>query len=115
MRVMTLLRSAGDFGAPPPELFAALAELGEELKAAGVPVDTAGLAPTAVSPLVTLSGDAVSVTEGFSSAGSPDAFAIYDVASVEEAVAWAGRFLETHRRCWPGWSGEVEVRQTFGG
>jgi len=112
---MTLLKSAGNFGMPPQELFAALGALGEELQATGVLVETAGLAPTAASPLVKLADDTITVTNGFEGAGTVDAYAIYEVESIDDAVKLAQSFLEIHQKYWPAWSGEVEVRQTFGG
>jgi hypothetical protein len=37
------------------------------------------------------------------------------VQSKEEAVEVTRRFLDLHREHWPGWEGEVEIRQIFGG
>ncbi len=34
--------------------------------------------------------------------------------SKEEALQGASEFMELHRRHWPGWEGETEVRQIFG-
>ena len=34
--------------------------------------------------------------------------------SKEEAIEGARRFMELHRKHWPGWEGETEIRQVFG-
>ncbi|MGX1808418.1 hypothetical protein ACWIGI_22085 [Nocardia sp. NPDC055321] len=116
MRVMTLLKSAADFGMPPAELFDALAEFGAEATKAGVLAETAGLTPTAGSTLITLTGGEISTTNGFDQPVSETvaAYAIYEVETVEEAAEWGFRFAELHRKHWPAWEGRIEVRQTFG-
>ena len=34
--------------------------------------------------------------------------------SKEEAIKGATRFMDLHRKHWPGWEGETEIRQIFG-
>jgi hypothetical protein len=34
--------------------------------------------------------------------------------SKEEAIEGAVRFMELHKKYWPGWEGETEIRQMFG-
>ncbi len=41
-------------------------------------------------------------------------YAMYEVPSKDEAIAAARRFLELHQQHWPGWEGEVEIRQVVG-
>jgi hypothetical protein len=41
------------------------------------------------------------------------AYAIYKVASKQEAVARASQFLQLYKEHWPVLEGEVEVRQMF--
>jgi hypothetical protein len=41
-------------------------------------------------------------------------YAIYDVATRDEAIEWTTRFMELHRRIWPGWDGQSEIRQIIG-
>ena len=38
-------------------------------------------------------------------------FAIYNVASMDEAKEWTCRFLDVHIEHFPGWDCEVEIRQ----
>jgi len=33
---------------------------------------------------------------------------------MKEAVASATEFMELHRKFWPGWQGETEIRPMFG-
>jgi hypothetical protein len=34
--------------------------------------------------------------------------------SNKEALEGALRFMELHKKHWPGWEGETEIRQVFG-
>ena len=59
--------------------------------------------------------------ENFGAAGPPpqaliDAiggFTIMDLASKEEAIEEARKFMELHRKYWPAWDGECEVRLMY--
>lgn len=111
MRFITLLAASGDFGAPPPQIFAAIGQLaGEAGKAL---VDNAGLAGPDGSVTATLAGGKITDVKGVTTS-SAEAFAIYDVADLDEAVGWARKFLECYKNNWPGWEGTVEIRQLFG-
>jgi len=41
-------------------------------------------------------------------------YAIMEFATKEEAVESTREFMELHRKFWPGWEGETEIRQMFG-
>jgi uncharacterized membrane protein YozB (DUF420 family) len=41
-------------------------------------------------------------------------YAIYQVASKEEAVEWTSRFLRVHAEHWPGYEGQITVLKVFG-
>ena len=86
---------------------------------AGVLVETGGLLPTAKGARLRLAGEKVSVSDGpFSEAKEViGGFAVYDVKSKAGAIEWATRFINLHKQHWPGWEGEVELRQLmeFGG
>ena len=41
-------------------------------------------------------------------------YAQFELKSKEAAVESAVRFMELHRKHWPGWTGETEVRPMFG-
>jgi hypothetical protein len=101
---------------PPKALMDAIAILMEEETKSGRILGTGGLAPTAQGARVRLSGGKVSVIDGpFTEAkeiigGS----AQFELSSKEEAVESAVQFMELHRKYWPEWEGETEVRQMFG-
>ena len=116
MRFMTLVKSAESSGPPPTALMDAIAQLGDEATSAGMLLATGGLAPSAMSTRIRLSGGQLAVLDGpFTEAKEVvGGFAIYEVSSKDEAVAGARRFMELHQEHWPGWEGEVEIRQVFG-
>lgn len=41
-------------------------------------------------------------------------FAMFELKSKEEAIEGARSFMELHRKYWPGWEGETEIRQVLG-
>jgi len=103
-------------GFPPQPLMDAIAKLSEEAVQAGTMLGNGGLTPTAQGARVRLSGGQVTVTDGpFTEAKEViGGFAQFELASKEEAVQGAVRFMELHKKHWPGWEGETEVRQMFG-
>ena len=116
MRFMMLVKSAENLGAPPKELLDAIAKLSSEAVTAGAMVGSGGLAPTAMGKRVRLSQGQINVIDGpFAEAKEVvGGFAQFDFKSKEEAVDAAVRFMELHKKHWPGWEGETEVRQVFG-
>lgn len=116
MRYLMLLTGDQPGTPPPPELMEAIMTLGGEATAAGVLLDTAGLAPSASGgSRVALSGGRLSVTDGpFTETKELISYAVYEVRSRAEAVEWASRFLAVHRDLWPGWEGTTELRRVFG-
>lgn len=116
MRFMTLVKSAEQAGPPPKGLMDAIAMLGAEATRAGTLIATGGLAPSAMGARVRLAGGRLTTIDGpFSETKEVvGGYAIYEVTSKDEAIAAARRFLELHQQYWPGWEGEVEIRQVFG-
>lgn len=118
MRFLTLLKSGDNSqaGPPSPELFAAIGKLGAEAQAAGVLVDTGGLAPSAGGASITLAGGELTVADGpFDNNGKElGSYAIYEVNSKDEVIDWASRFMNLHKDLYPGWQGETEIVQIFG-
>jgi hypothetical protein len=41
-------------------------------------------------------------------------YAQFELKSKEEAVEGALRFMELHKKHWPGWEGKTEIRQMVG-
>ena len=91
----TLGDDCSGFPPPTPELEAEMEKLIEDGKRAGVMIVTGGLAPSATTTRVTNSGGRVVVTDGpFSEAKEIiGGFAIIDVPTRADAVAWTERFL----------------------
>lgn len=117
MRFMSLVRSAEDQGPPPMALMEAIGKGSQEQAKKGVLVDTGGLAPSAMSTRVRVTGGKVVVTDGpFSEAKEIiGGYAVLETSSKEEAIEAARWLMQLHVEHWPGWEGEVEVRQIFGG
>jgi hypothetical protein len=114
MRYMMFIKHAKDYtpGAAPQALYGAMGEfVGEQIKK-GVFIDGAGLQPLAKGTRVSLSGGKIKVTDGpFSEAKEVvGGYAICELATHEEAVALATKFMELHRIHWPEFEGESELR-----
>jgi hypothetical protein len=116
MRFMMLVKHAENQGPPPQELMDAIAKLSEEAEKSGAMLGTGGLAPTAQSTRVRVSNGQLSVIDGpFTETKEViGGYAQFEMKSKEEALEGAKHFMELHRRYWPGWEGETEIRQIFG-
>ena len=116
MRFMMIVKHSEKQGPPPKGLMDAIAKVGEEATKAGTMLGTGGLGPTALGARVRLSGGQITVTDGpFTEAKEVvGGYAQFELKSKQEAVEGAVRFMELHKKHWPGWEGETEVRQMFG-
>ena len=116
MRFMMIVKHAESSGRPNKELMDASSKLSEEAVKAGTMLGSGGLGPTALGARVRLSGGKLTVTDGpFAEAKEVvGGYAQFELKSKEEAVEGALRFMELHKKHWPGWEGETEVRQMFG-
>jgi hypothetical protein len=115
MRYLMLLKAAQPATPPPPELMEAIARLGEEATRSGALLDFAGLAPSAAGARLELTSGDLIVSDGpFAEAKEVISYAVYEVRSKEEAVAWGTRFLEAHREHWPEWEGTTDLLKLFG-
>jgi hypothetical protein len=116
MRFMMIVKQAEKWGYPPKELMDAIGKLSEEAVKAGTMIGNGGLLPTATGARVRLSGGKVTVVDGpFTEAKEVvGGYAQFELKSKEEAIEGAKRFMELHKKYWPGWEGETEVRQMFG-
>lgn len=117
MRFLTMIKSDESMpaGPPPPELMAAIAELGEQATKDGTLLDTGGLLPSAAGALVRVSDGKVTVIDGpFTEAKElVGGSAMFQLRSKEEAIEAGRRFMELHARHWPGFEGVCEVRQVM--
>lgn len=112
MKFMTMVKASEAQGFPPKELMEAIAELGMKEAQEGSLVLTGGLGPSAASARVKVTSGEITVHDGpfIESKELVGGFAIFEVDSKEEAVEKALAFMELHRKHWPGWEGETEVR-----
>lgn len=115
MKFMTMVKTtAGSVkSAPPPALMDGIMKLGMEAGAAGVLVEQGGLMPIEHGGFVTVVGGEVRIVDGPMSEAKElvGGYAVYQVKSKAEALEWARRFADLHRQFWPGWEGEIEIRQ----
>ena len=113
MQYMMIVRHAEGSGFPPKELMDAIGKLSEEAVKAGTMLGSGGLGPTAQGARVRLSGGELTVTDGpFTEAKEVvGGYAQFELKSKEEAIEGAVRFMELHKKHWPGWEGETEIRQ----
>lgn len=116
MRFMMIVKHAELQGPPPKQLMDAIAKLADEAAKAGTMLGSGGLAPTALGASVRLSAGRVTVTDGpfIETKEVIGGYAQFELKSKEEAIESAVRFMELHKKHWPGWEGETEVRQMFG-
>jgi hypothetical protein len=115
MRFMMLVKSAENSGPPPKELMDAIAKLAQETSNAGTMIETGGLAPSAMSTRVRLSGGNITAIDGpFAETRElVGGYAVFEFSSKQEAIESTLRFMELHKKHWPGWEGETEIRQIF--
>jgi hypothetical protein len=100
--------------APTPELFAALGKLTEEMTSAGKLVEGGGMGMR--STRVTLTGGEIVVDAPFAEAKEVvGGYAVVQVASHDEAIEMARRFLDLHRRILgSSYRAENEIRRLYG-
>jgi hypothetical protein len=116
MRFLMMVRHTENSGPPPKELMDAMAMLSEEAIKDGTMLGNGRLAPTAQGTRVRVSKGKLSLTDGpFTEAKEViGGYAQFELKSKEEAIQGAVRFMELHRKYWPEWEGETEIRQIFG-
>ena len=116
MRYLTMIKSVeGKFGPPPAGLYEAVVKLGEDATKAGVLVETGGLLPAAKGTFIRFGGDKTKVMDGPYTEAKElvGGYAVYEVKSKDEVMEWVRRFINIHTEYWPGFEGEVEVREMF--
>jgi hypothetical protein len=116
MRFMMIVKHVGESQGPPPkELIDAINKAVEEAQKTGTLLGNGGLLPTAQGARVRLANGHVSVTDGpFAETKEViGGYAQFELESKQEAVEAAVKFMELHKKHWPGWEGETEIRQMF--
>ena len=116
MQFLMLVKHNENPGAPPKEFVKAMAKLGEDAAKSGTMIASGGLVAISRSTRVRLSRGQVSAIDGpYTEAKEVvGGFAMFELKSKEEAIEGAIRFMELHKKYWPGWEGETEIRQVLG-
>jgi hypothetical protein len=116
MRFLMLVKHGENPGPPPPEFLEAMAKLDEDANKSGTMIVSGGLMPIAKSTRVRLSRGQVTAIDGpYTEAKEVvGGFAMFELKSKEETIEGARSFMELHKKYWPGWEGETEIRQVLG-
>jgi hypothetical protein len=114
MKFMMIVKLNEKSGRPPQALMDAIDKLGKE--AGNTMIGGGGLGPTAAGARVRLSGGKVTVIDGpFTEAKEIiGGYAQFELKSKQEAIDSAVQFMELHKKYWPGWEGETEIRTMVG-
>lgn len=100
-------------GAPPPQLMQAIIALGME--AGARMLDNGGMSDTGA---VKVRKRQVVVDGPYAEAKElVGGYAIYDLPSEAEIIAWTERFAALHTQHWPQWEGDIAIQRlhSFGG
>lgn len=116
MKFMFLVSSSENCGMPPKALMDFMETSAAEAVKAGTMIENGGLAPSAMSSRVRLTNGKVSVLDGpfAESKEVIGGYAVMELPSRKEAVDAATWLMNAHQEHWPGWEGQVEVRQMIG-
>jgi len=100
---------------PPAALMEAMGKFVQQSMKDGTLVDTGGLLPSKDGVRVRLAGGKITVTDGpfVESKEIIGGWAILKADSKAEAIRIATEFMDMHRKHWPLFEGESEVRPMF--
>lgn len=117
MRFLTFIRHTEDYRAKPPpaELMEAMGKFVERSMQEGSLVSTGGLLPSSEGARVRLQNGKVTVKDGpfTESKEVIGGWAILELPTRADAIKVAVEFMELHKKHWPGFEGESEVRPMF--
>jgi hypothetical protein len=117
MRYLSFIRHSESYrrSGPPTSLLEAMGEFVEKSLKDGTLVDTGGLLPSAEGVRVRLAGGKITVTDGpfAESKEVIGGWAILNASSKAEAIRIATEFMDLHKKHWPEFEGESEVRPMF--
>src|ERR1700730_905220 len=118
MKSLTFIRHSESYrqSPPPAALMEAMGKFVEQSLKDGTLVDAGGLLPSKEGGRVRLSKGKITVTDGpfTESKEVIGGWAILQTASRSEAMRIATEFMELHRKYWPEFEGESELRPMFG-
>ena len=114
MRYMMFIKHTEDYrnADVPASLYEEMGKFIEETTKSGNFISGGGLQPSSAGARVKLKGGKITVLDGpfTESKEIVGGYAIIDAKSREEALGLARRFMELHRKHWPAFEGESEVR-----
>ncbi|HYM42890.1 MAG TPA: YciI family protein [Steroidobacteraceae bacterium] len=117
MKYLTFIRHSESYreSPPPAALMEAMGKFVEKSLKEGTLVDTGGLLPSREGARVRLARGRITVTDGpFAETKEVvGGWAILRTESKAEAIRIATEFMELHRKYWPEFEGESEVRPMF--
>ena len=113
MRFMVLVKASETIGPPPEEFLEAVAKAADEAVRVGKLIETGGLFPSEAGARIQLRKGVLNVKDGPFSESKElvGGWGIVEAESKAEAVEGVVGLLELHKKYWPGWEGEAEVRQ----
>jgi hypothetical protein len=113
MKFMMIVKHPELCGPPPAALMEAIGKLTEQATKDGNMIGSGGLLGTATGARVQLSGGKIKVVDGpfAESKEIIGGYAQFEMKSREAAIQSAVEFMELHKKYWPEWEGETEVRQ----
>jgi hypothetical protein len=116
MKFMMIVKHAELSGPPPPALIEAIGRLSQEAAKDGTMIGSGVLLGTATGARVQLSGGKIKVVDGpfTESKEIIGGYAQFELKSREQAIQSAVQFMELHKKYWPEWEGETEVREMMG-
>lgn len=114
MKYLSFVRSSEKYrdAQPPAAVMEAMGELIEKFTKEGALVDTGGLAPSRDGFRMRLQNGKLTTTDGpfTESKEVIGGWAILEASSKVEIVRLTTEFMELHRKHWPEFEGECEVR-----
>jgi hypothetical protein len=117
MKYLTFIRHSESYrdSAPPAALMEAMGKFVEQSLRDGTLVDTGGLLPSKDGVRVRIANGKLTVTDGpFAEAKEViGGWAILNARTKADAIRIATEFMELHRKYWPEFEGESEVRPMF--
>lgn len=117
MKYLTFIRHPESYrqSGPPLAMMEAMGKFVERCFKDGTLVDTGGLLPSKEGTRLRLAKGRLTVTDGpFSESKEViGGYAILNVKSKADAIRIATEFMELHRKHWPEFEGESEVRPMF--
>jgi hypothetical protein len=117
MKYLTVIRHSESYrqSPPPPALMEAMGKFVETSLKEGSLVDTGGLLPSKDGVRLRLANGKIKVTDGpfTESKEVIGGWAVLKADSKADAIRIATEFMELHRKYWPEFEGESEMRPMF--